>query len=226
MRTLVVAIAAAAMLATSTACRSGADTENARLERITVSPREARRSVGDTPRLTATGHYSGGATKNLTQRVEYTSSNPAVAGTANAKGDRSRIELLAPGTAVITATDPKTHVSSHASGGDATLTVLGKLESITLSPSTLTRNVGQSQRLTATGHYAGGTTRNLTQHLTYRSSDAEVVAAPNAAGDKSRLEIVGTGTATISAVDGASGISSTTGGGDVTVVVVPPKQGP
>lgn len=224
MRMLIAAAAVLAMLGASTACRSGSDAESARLERITLTPRTARRAVGEMQRLTATGHYAGGATKNLTQRVEYASSDSAIAGTANAKGDRSRIDLLAPGTVVISATDPKTGVGTHASGGDATLTVLGKLERITLSPSTMTRNVGQTQRLTATGHYAGGTTRNLTQHLTYRSSNPEVVAAPNAEGDRSRLDVVGAGTATISAVDHASGIVSTTGDGDATVVV-PPKPG-
>ena len=225
MRTVVAVTALLAALANATACRSGSDAESGRLERITLAPREARRSVGDPQRLTATGHYSGGATKNLTQRVEYSSSDPAIAGTANVKGDRSRIDLLAPGTVVISATDPKTGVSSHATGGDATLVVLGKLERITLSPSAFTRTVGQTQRLTATGHYAGGATRNLTQHVTYRSSNPEVVAAPNAAGDKSRLDVVGTGTATISALDAASGVASTIDGGDVTVTVVPPKPG-
>jgi uncharacterized protein YjdB len=205
------------------ACHSTSEAE--RLERITLGPRKASRTIGEAQRFTATGHYAGGATRNLTQRVEYTSSDPAVAKALNAQGDRSRIDTVAPGTATITATDPRTGISSRTTGGDATLTVLGALERITLSPSMITRNVGQTQRLTATGYYAGGTTRNLTQRLVYRSSNPEVAAAPNAAGDKSRIEVVGTGSATISARDPASGISSSTAGGDATVIVVPPKPG-
>ena len=200
-------------------CHSGAD-EAKRLESITLAPREVRRSVGQVQHLTATGHYEGGETRNLTQRLQYTSSDPKVANAENAKGARSRITAVGPGTAVISATDPKTGVSSRA-GSDATFVVLGALERLTLTPSAVKRVVGQVQRLTATGHYAGGATRNLTQHVTYQSSDAAVAAAPNADGDKSRIETKSVGTATISAVDPATGITSADGG-DVSVTVIEP----
>lgn len=210
-----------ALLAVAAAlgCQSQGDGDG-RLERITLAPAEVRRPIGQSQHLTATGHYDGGATRNLTQRVEYTSSDPAVARAANTKGERSRIEALAAGTAIISATDPKTGIGSHANGGDATFTVLGALERITLTPATMKRPVGQVQRLTATGHYAGGATRNLTQHVTYRSSDPAVAAVPNADGDKSRVEITGVGTATISAVDPVTGVTTSAGGGDATVQVV------
>jgi uncharacterized protein YjdB len=216
-------VVVAVVLAAVGACRSSSEGEKGRLERITVGPHEARRSVGDAQRFTATGHYAGGATRNLTQRVDWTSSDPAVASAANTKGDRSRIEAVAPGKVTISVKDPKTGIGSHAENGDATLVVLGKLERIVLTPSVVTRVAGQTQRLTATGHFAGGTTRNLTQHLDYRSSDPDVAAAPNADGDKSRIEIVGPGTATITAVDQATGVSSATGNGDATVTVTLPK---
>lgn len=218
-RFLVVAVALVAVAA----CRSSSEGENGRLERIAIGPHEARRAVGEAQRFTATGHYAGGATRNLTQRVDWTSSDAAVATAANTKGDRSRVEAVAPGTVIISVVDPKTGIGSHAASGDATLTVLGKLERIVLTPSTITRTIGQTQRLTATGHYAGGTTRNLTQHLAYSSSDPEVAAAPNADGDKSRIEIVGPGAATITAVDKATGVSSATSSGDATVTVTVPK---
>ena len=200
-------------------CKWAPEGGGARLERVTLAPHEARRPVGHGQHFTVTGHYAGGTTRNLTQRVEYASSDPTIARAANAQGDRSRIDALAAGTVTISATDRTTGVSSHASGDDATFTVLGTLEGIILAPAAITRWVGQSQRLTATGHYAGGVTRNLTQHVVYRSSDLEIVAVPNADGDKSRIDAVGVGTATISAVDPASGITSGTGGGATTVTV-------
>ena len=206
------------------ACRSTPEWESQRLERITLGPHEARRPVGEAQHFTAIGHYSGGATRNLTQRVDWVSSDPAIAAAANKKGDRSRIEALRPGTVTISATDPKTGIGSHATGGDATLTVLGKLERIVLQPSTIKRKVGQTQHLTAIGHYAGGATRNLTQHVTYSSSNPDVVAAPNRDGDKSRIDIVGPGTATITAVDKLTGTSSTTSGSDATVTVSSPQS--
>jgi len=218
-RLLVVSLALVAVAA----CRSTSEGEGARLERITLGSHEVRRSVGETQRFTATGHYVGGATRNLTQRVDWTSSDPKIAAAANTKGDRSRVEMVGPGTVTISATDPKTGIGSHATGGDVTLTVLGKLERIVLTPSVITRTIGQTQRLTATGHYAGGTTRNLTQHLLYESTDPDVAKVANDKGDKSRIDTVGTGTATITATDEATGLSSTTTGGDALVTVMPPK---
>ncbi len=216
------AVALLLAMAAVAGCTSAPEGEG-RLERITLGPREARRPVGQAQHFTATGHYAGGITRNLTQRVDYTSSDPAVARAVNARGDRSRIETLATGTVTISATDPKTGISSRTSGDDATLFVLGALERLTLAPAVIKRATGQSQRLTATGHYAGGTTRNLTQHVIYRSSDAAVVTTPNADGDQSRIDTVGVGTATISAVEPASGVTSSAGGGDATVTVTAPN---
>jgi uncharacterized protein YjdB len=213
----------ATLLVALAACRSQGAADPPRLERLTVTPRAAHRSAGQAQRFTVIGHYAGGATRNLTQKVEYISSDPAVVRAPNAKGDRSRVEAVAPGKATITATDRATGISSQASGDDASLVVLGALERLTLTPEFVHRMVGQSQRLTATAHYAGGVTRNLTQHVTYRSSDPAIVAAPNAKGDKSRVETVGLGSATISAVDPESGVTSTASGGDATVSVDPEK---
>lgn len=216
-----VAAAVAVLLAASiwTSCRSRPDEKSTRLERITLAPRQTRRPVGETQHFTATGHYADGTTRNLTQKVRYASSDPAVARASNAEGNRSRIEALAAGTVTITATDPKTGVSSRAGDGDASFTVLGALERLVLAPQAARRKVGDSQRLTAIGHYAGGVTRNLTQHVVYHSSDPAVAAAPNPDGDKSRIDALAPGSATISAVDSATGVTSTNGNGDATVTV-------
>lgn len=199
------------------ACDRGSAPPTGKLERITLAPGEARRPVGEAQHFTATGHYAGGATRNLTQKVEYASSDPAIARAPNAPGNRSRVEPLAPGSVTITATDPKTGIRSD----PATLHVLGALERIVLAPARSRRRLGDTPHLTATGHYAGGTVRNLTQKVEYRSSDPSVVAAPNAAGDKSRLETRALGSATISAVDPKTGIDSSASGGDATIEVVP-----
>ncbi len=203
-------------------CSSASRAEQ--LQRITLGPSKASRSVGEAQHFTAMGHYSDGTTRNITQRLDYRSSDPTVAKPNNAKPDRSRVDALAPGTVTITATDLTTGVSTHASGDDATFTVVGALERITLAPSVITRPTGQTQRLTATAHYTGGTTRNITQRLDYSSSNPEVAAVPNQKGDKSRVEIVGVGTAMISAVDPVSGVTSTASGGDASVTVMPPKM--
>src|SRR5262249_16300683 len=80
----------------------------------------------------------------------------------------------------------------------------GILESISISPQTSAISVGQFENYTTTGHYAGGATKNLTQKVTYTSSNPAVAVATNSTIEgqsKSRVEGVGTGTVTISAMD-------------------------
>jgi hypothetical protein len=203
---------------TSTSSDSALITVRGPLQYITLSPLETTKTVGDILRYTATGHYQGGSTKNLTQQVNYASSDTGVAITPNAVGDKSRVECVGAGITTITATDPQTGITS-APIDSGELEVLGPLESITLSPTTKTLNVGQSQSFTATGHYEGGGTRNLTQQLDYASSAPGVAVATNTPGNKSKVDAVGAGMATISATDPVSGVSSTDSGGDAVVTV-------
>ena len=72
--------------------------------------------------MTAIGHLVGGSAVNLTQEVEYTSSDPTVARAENTPGDRSRVTALAPGTAIISAFDPG-NGKITAPAGKVTLTV-------------------------------------------------------------------------------------------------------
>ncbi len=201
---------------------SGADatiTVLGALERITLSPVTATRAANEVITYTAIGHFGGGTTKNLTQRVTYHSSNEAVATAPNIDGNKSRIETLTPGTTTISATDTATGVTTTDTGDDATLTVIGALERISLSPAIATRSPGGLQRYTATGHFGGGLTQNLTQELLYSSSDPEVAVAPNAAGDRSRIDAIAPGTATISASHPTAGITTTDTGDDAQLTV-------
>jgi hypothetical protein len=187
---------------------------------ITLSPTSATRSVGETQNFTATGHYEGGGTLNLTQKVQYASSDPTVVSAPNEDGNRSKVVMVAPGTVTITATDPESGISTTDSGDDATITVLGALERITLSPVEATRAANQVITYTAIGHFGGGTTKNLTQRLTYASSDPSIANATNEAGNKSKVVTVTPGIVTISATDPTTGLSTTDTGDDVTLTVI------
>src|SRR5690606_35548578 len=124
-----------------------------------------------------------GGTANYTQKVIWTSNNPGVALAENAVNDRSRIEAVSPGIATISATDPVSGVSSTASGSDATFNVPGALLSIAVTPETTALDVGESKSLVATATFEGGVTRNVTQQLTYTTSDPTVAVATNAEGN-------------------------------------------
>jgi hypothetical protein len=219
------------------------------LQSISLAPATHQRVVGQTQAYVATGHYADGSTQNLTQKLTYSSSDPNVAKAPNTSGSRSLVTAVGPGTATISAVDPVSGITTTASGGDATLTVIVVttptgptptgpkptgptptpiLESISLAPVTHQRLVGQTQSYVATGHYADGSTQNLTQKLTYSSSDPSVAKAPNTSGSRSLVTAVGPGTATISAVDPVSGITTTASGGDATLTVIaaPTPTGP
>jgi len=77
------------------------------------------------------------------------------------------------------------------------------------------------RHFTATGHFAGGVTRGLTQDLIYASSDIEIALPTNQDGNRSRVLAVGEGTAEISATDPASGVSTSDTGDNATLIVTP-----
>ena len=95
-----------------------------RLIALDLSTDQAVLAVGDTIDLTATGTLNTGDTVNLTQEVAYASSNPSVAKATNTPGERSRIVALKAGSAIISATNAATGVSTT-TNGRVTLTVTG-----------------------------------------------------------------------------------------------------
>jgi hypothetical protein len=57
---------------------------------------KTRRAIGQMQHFTATGHYTSGTTRNLTQKVKVGVDDPAVARASNPKGERSRVEWWRP----------------------------------------------------------------------------------------------------------------------------------
>ena len=99
-------------------------------------------------------------------------------------------------------------------GGAATLT------SIAVTPAAPSIAEGATQQFTATGTLSDNSTVDLTATATWASSDAAVAAfeTPDING---LATAIAAGTATISATDPDSGISSTDSGGDATITVTP-----
>jgi hypothetical protein len=108
---------------TSAAADSATLTVFGSLVSITLAPTAKTLHVGNHTSLTATGHYDDGSTDNLTQKVDYASSDPAVAVATNADGNRSDVAAVGAGSAVISATDPVTGITSSPAD-DTTVTVL------------------------------------------------------------------------------------------------------
>ena len=179
-------------------------------------------SVGEFENYTATGTYDNGVIKNLTQKVDYTSSDPTVAEAPNETGNKGRINGLKPGVVTISATDPTTGISTTDAGGvSGVLTVQGALVSITLKPLDKNAAVGGTVTYSAIGMLSDGNTKNLTQKVTYASSNSSVAVCPNTTGNKSQVQAVGVGTATITATDPVSQISTEAAGSGTLTVRVP-----
>ena len=173
-------------------------------------------SVGEFANYTATLLYVNLGRRNVTQSVQYDSSNAAVANAPNTMGNRGRVDAVAPGVVTITATHGDTGLS--ASG---TLTVQGTLEAITLKPLEKNAQVGDVVTYTASGLLSDGNKKNMTQKVVYSSSNTSVAVCPNADGNKSQVQVVGIGTAVISAVDPVTEIGTGAEGSGTLTVSVP-----
>lgn len=162
---------------------------------ISVSPTPSSLPLGESEQLTATGKFSDGTTKDLTQSATWSSSGTGIASI----GPTGSVLAAGLGTATITA-------ASGSITGSASVTVAqAVLLSITLSPSSVSLPVGESQQLTATGKFSDGSTQDLTQSAAWASS---VTGTANVTPTGSVLA-ASTGTANITATSGSvSGAAS------------------
>jgi uncharacterized protein YjdB len=164
---------------------------------ITVTPPVQSLGVGQTEQYTATGTYSNLTTDNVTSSVTWSSSKTATA-TISPQGLATGV---ATGAATITATDPSTDIP-----GTAVLTVTpAVLLAIAVTPPVGSTAIGQSEQLTATGTYSDLNTQNLTDSVTWSSSNP-TTATVNAQGLATG---VADGAITITATDPSSKIPGT-----------------
>lgn len=173
----------------------------------------------------AAGEFADGVATLDPPDVVFESDNPAVAEVSfhpDTYYPFWSVHAVGPGVATISATDTLTGISSDAFGDSLRIGVRGPVERITLVPPTVLRRGGEAQSFAAVVHYVGGVSENGTQLLEYRSSDTNVAVAANDYSNRSRVDAKGAGTATISAVDPASGVSSDDSGESATLTVVGP----
>ena len=77
---------------------------------LVISPTTVNKPAGQTQNFLVMATYSNGDEKNVTQKVDYISSNPAVAQTGTDPNSKSKVLAVAPGVAVIRAKDAATGV--------------------------------------------------------------------------------------------------------------------
>ena len=177
----------------------------AALTSIVVTPLQASIPLGDTQNFTATGLYSNGTSRDISRDVNWSSSNLAVATVSTGTAAPGIASTLSEGMATISAVDPSSGISSNDGMRSAELTVLPpELQSIEVQPLIANLAIMSQQQFRAIAHYSNNTQQDVTNSITWGSTNSNVLAVSNTGlGTANNV-----GTAIISARDARENISS------------------
>src|SRR5439155_17838 len=205
-----------ALFLTALAARSAAAQD---IVRITVQPTTVELATDEVILRTAQATFSDGSVADMSELVEWKSSNTGVVKVSNTNGTKGKITAKAAGHASISVQDPVSGVTSGQSGGSAAIVVLGRLKSIAVTPPSRRIDVGSTRSMQAIGTFSDGQTRDLTQQVTWTSSDPNVARVSNDPGQRGRVTALAPGTVLIRVLDATTGISSAPSGGDALINV-------
>lgn len=193
---------------------------NATLLSIAVVPTSTSVPPGAQVQLRAVGTYDNTATADMTALIDWTSSNPAVVDVGNATGTRGRANARVVGASTISVFDPISGVGSAASGGNLTFNVVAdSLVSLSVTPRPSIININRATSYSASGLFASGQRYNLTNAVTWNSSNNSLATISNTEGTRGQATGVALGNVVISALHAASGISSNDSGQSSAAVV-------
>lgn len=166
---------------------------------IAVTPALPTIAPGTAQQFKATGTFTDGSTQDVTGTVSWSSSDSTKAIIGNSGPTSGLAHAVAAGPSTITA-------SSGSISGSTTLTVShGKLTSIAVTPAISTIPIGVVEQFTAVGAFNDGTFQDITNTVTWSSSQPALVSITVSGVATAR----GTGTATITATNGAVSGSTT-----------------
>src|SRR5689334_15050456 len=136
---------------------------------LQVTPENASIAAGLTQKFTATGTFSDGTSRDMTNSVTWASSNASVA-SVNFSGTLGLAKGLTGGSSTISA-------NSGSVSGNAPLAVTpAVLKSIAVSPGRLNIALGLNRQFMATGTLTDGKTQDLTATSQWSSSNSNVLA--------------------------------------------------
>ena len=162
------------------------------LTTVTVSPSTPSVAVGKTQQMIATGTYDNGVTDTVTDSASWSTSDNTIA-TVSSTG---LVTGVATGTATISAT-------LDGISGSTTVTVtLANLSSISITTTSQSLSSGQTAQFTATGILQNGDTVNLTNSVTWASSNT-TAATIDSSGLATAQTVTSNQTTSITAVSGS-----------------------
>ena len=165
----------------------------ATLESIQVTPGGTTLPRGAGQAFAATGMYSDGSTADVTEQATWSSSDTAVATVGNSPGQRGVAITADAGTTRITAAVGGVTGSTDLDVSDVTL------QSIALEPNDVQADRGDTIDFRATGRYSDGSTRDLTDFATWRSTNTRAVVVSDAPGSKGEARALESGDADVEA---------------------------
>jgi len=145
---------------------------------IVVTPENSSVGQGAHQQFTATGTFSDNTTQDITKSAHWSSSDTTIATIGNTAGSKGLAVTVAAGSTTITAT-------SGGISGSTLLTVSGaKLVSITVTPATTFAGFNTTVQYTAVGTFSDNTSEDITNVVTWSSSDPSIATISNEPGSK------------------------------------------
>jgi hypothetical protein len=167
---------------------------------IAIAPADIRLVTGTSVRMTATGTFSNGATRDITGAVGWSVADSTIANVLPAGGNLAWLNALT----VTPLLNPTTVSATYNTLVTTTrLTVdAPTLQSITISPASLDLTTGTSGRFTVTGNFSGGRNQDVTYNTTWTSDSSGIAAVGTTGTNKGRVNGVSSGSTSINAVYG------------------------
>lgn len=158
---------------------------------IQVTPFDPTIPAGLPQALTATAIYSDGSNRNVTSLATWTSSAPNIAGVSDAPATKGLLTTFAAGSTTIEA-------RFAGAVGKATVKVIAAaLLSIDIQPGMAFATTGETVGFRAFGHFDDGSTLDISNYVTWTSSDLSVADVSNADGSRGEAKAFGPGTTSI-----------------------------
>ena len=173
----------------------------AELVSIAITAAPATLPRGRSVNLIATGTYTDNTSQPITTQVSWSASPTSRATVSNVTGTNGRVTAVAVGSVIITAT--LSSVSQQVTI-DVTAAVL---ESLAITPATLSIAKGRTQQYTVEGTYSDGTTQTHTNDVTWGSSSPTSLSISNASGSNGFANAVEVGSGNVTAQ--LSGVTAT-----------------
>ena len=190
---------------------------------ISVTPATPSIANGSVQQFAATGLYSDNSKQTLTSVVTWSTSDTAVATISNVSASAGLATAVGVSTAPITVTATDGGIT-----GTATLSVTAAtLVSIALTPATSSIAKGATEQFVAMGTYTDKTRQDLTDSVTWSSSNPTVASIGSSAPSQGLATALTVGTTSISATSGtvaAPAVTLTVTGATIASIAVTPAS--